>query len=126
MVFTQELSMNPAQYLALPPEKVATIRELWSKGFNRPAIAAQVDCSSRSISKYVKDLPDNGTRGTQQGRPKKFSRPDPSKLLAGKCFEDMDEITIFREWPHQLPLNGARLKFAARMRDVTYGVTTYG
>ena len=49
--------------------------------------------------------------------------PDLSATMLGLKYEDVDELTLHREWPHPIPMNGDRLKFAALVRDLPYGVS---
>lgn len=120
--------MSKKNYSQVPPEVREQIRALYREGKSRSEIRAIVKRSYETVCVLVRDLPDNGT--TNYSFKKSGGWPVPNEkieeVIKGFRYEDVDELSLYREWPHTIPLNGDRLKFAAHERNRPWGCSQYG
>lgn len=118
------------QYPATMPEETRTqIEHLWTEGLSRSEIVTKLGLSYWAVTTTVKRFPNNGTTGK---RHEKQHDPYPwprngnmdsdqiSECYAGQTYDDVKLVS------HSLiPMDGNRLKFAARVRNVSFGVSAY-
>lgn len=105
------------------------IELLTELGLSASAIAAKIGKPYHLVRPFVRNLQrsnvDFDCEPVREMRRQSWPIPDTNEWAAmkGQRYEDIDELTLHREWPHPIPLNGERLKFAAFMSQKSYGVT---